>query len=129
MKSGEESIPIIASGRIIDDETEQAVFISKEGKYVIENLNVSVEEADLRIIPHVDWSAKRGSKRIVVLSNDTVNVVVLLLRYIGLWIKEGMSQLWIRFGIGKHRRFIPVHELYKTLGSEMSKILVKAQRK
>ena len=51
MKSGEESVPIIASGRIIDDETEQSVFNSKEGNYVIENLNVSVKEADLRIHP------------------------------------------------------------------------------
>ena len=59
------------------------------------------------------------------LSNDT-DVVILLLRYVCHWISHGLSLLWVRFGTGKNRRFIPVHELFKKLGPEMSKVLIKA---
>ena len=50
-----------------------------DGSEAIRNkLNSNLEEADLRIMPHVYDSVVSGTKSVVVLSNDT-DVITLLL--------------------------------------------------
>ena len=56
------------------------------------------------------------------LSNDT-DVIVLLLRYCGIRLREGLQELQVAFGRGENRRFMPQHALYGELGL---KVLVKA---
>ena len=38
----------------------------------------------------------------------------------------GLEELWIQFGTGKNKRFIPVHKLSYKLGSHMCSNLFKA---
>ena len=62
-------------------------------------LNNWQEEADCRIISHVHWTVETGCHRVVVVSNDT-DTVILLLHYIGLFKEGGLQELWVQFGTG-----------------------------
>ena len=69
------SFPVIASGTVADDELDPAFLFSKEGRRATEKLNSNLEEADLRIVPHVDWTFRNGAKSFVVHSN-VIDVVI-----------------------------------------------------
>ena len=47
---------------------------------ILTEFELPIEEADLRIIPHVQYAIKEGNLRVTVTSNDT-DVVVLLIHY------------------------------------------------
>ena len=83
-----------------------------------------IEEADARIIPHVAFSIRSGTKRVVVLSNDT-DVVVLLLYYFNQFLSMGVQQLWIKFGTGDNSRYIPIHTLADKLGENNCQMVLK----
>ena len=68
-------------------------------------LNVKIEEADVRMIPHALHSVKGGALRVILLSNDT-DVVVLGLHYWSLLKGHGLKELWIRAG---YRKFYQAH--------------------
>ena len=53
-----------------------------------------------------------GYARIIVLSNDT-DVVILLLYYFEKFSDAGLHELWIRYGTQDKTRFIPIHILAK----------------
>ncbi|KAG1675185.1 hypothetical protein GQR58_014808 [Nymphon striatum] len=53
-------------------------------------LDVEIEEADVRLIPHVLHAANHGSTRIVILSNDT-DVMVLALHYWDIFKHHGLK--------------------------------------
>ena len=42
---------------------------------MVPELNVEIEEADLRLFPRAKYAVENGGKRIVVLGNDTYNIV------------------------------------------------------
>ena len=42
---------------------------------MVPELNVEIEEADLRLFPHAKYAVENGGKRIVVLGNDTDIIV------------------------------------------------------
>ena len=52
----------------------------KGSNNILTELELPIEEADLRIIPHVQHAIKQGNLRVIVTSNDT-DVVVLLIYY------------------------------------------------
>ena len=79
-------------------------------------LDSDIEEADLRIIPHAVNVATNGHKCIVILSNDT-DVLILVLYYWRLIHGKGVEEVWMRAGTGDSTRFIPVHILAAELGS------------
>ena len=124
------SLDIILSGvlygeDILNADNIPAVKILAGGQEVAIGLTAVVEEADMRIIPHVMESIKRGNRRIVVLANDT-DVLILLLRYMDKFIDEGALELWIRIGNQGKQRFIPIHTLYEKLGMTFCRVLLKA---
>lgn len=80
------------------------------------------EEADARIIPHAMHAVRHGIKCIVVLSGDT-DVFVLLMHYWDILHSEGLSELWIRAGVGDSTRYIPVHILAPRIGQELCRLL------
>ena len=75
---------------------------------ILTELELPIEEADLRIIPHVQHVIKQGNLRVIVTSNDT-DVVVLLIHYYKVF--KSINELWIYYGTGKKARHIPVHRL------------------
>ena len=78
----------------------------------ISALNVSLEEADVRLIPHALHASQNSVTRIVVLSADT-DVIVLLLYYWRVLHTYGLQELWIKGGVGDSTRYIPIHILAK----------------
>ena len=83
------------------------------------------EEADCRIISHVHWAVETGCHKVVVVSNDT-DTVILLLHYIGLFEEGGLQEFWVQFGTGDKRRMIPLHVLHLKLGDKLCHVLIKA---
>ena len=63
------------------------------------DLDNHIEEADMRIIPHIAKSIESGLKNVVVVSNDT-DACVLLLNYTPQLIESGLTELWLKYGVG-----------------------------
>ncbi|KAK3921569.1 DNA primase [Frankliniella fusca] len=75
-----------------------------------------VEEADGRIILHLqDMVEHRGAKSVVVRSSDT-DVVVLLVSFFPELREKGLQSLWVDYGSGAKRRYIHVHSIVLSLG-------------
>ena len=58
-----------------------------------------------------------------ILSNDT-DIVVLAVAFFEELHELGLMELWVSFGISKNKRWIPIHNLTKCLGTEKSKSLL-----
>ena len=76
----------------------------------------SHEEADTRMLLHAKHAVVQGHQVICLKTVDT-DVVVLA---VSMHSKIGSEELWIDFGTGKDRRFIPAHEIANNLGKEKS---------
>ena len=125
-KSEENHLNIVLSGYLKDDSGVEACVQFKDGIcFHRPDFNSELEEADVRIVPHISKAIENGCKRVVVLSNDT-DVVILLLNYIHHFSSIGLSELWIRFGTSDKTRHIPIHKLGEVLGSNMCSIILKA---
>ena len=68
------------------------------------------EEADTRLFLHVKDMARKGFSSVMI---RTVDTDVLLLS-ISLYDDLDLDQLWIDFGSGKQRCFLPIHEMVIT---------------
>jgi hypothetical protein len=88
-----------------------------------QNLSVlqpcSHEEADTRLILHTFDAAQEGCQRIMIRTTDT-DVVVLAISQVH---NISASELWIAFGVGKHFRYIPAHEISRQLGPQKATAL------
>ena len=91
----------------------------------VPNLKSVLEEADLRLIPHISKAIDENYRRVVVVSNDT-DVVALILYYMPRFILAGLSELWVRFGSGNSSRFLPMHQFAYQLGQKMCTVIMKA---
>ena len=78
-----------------------------------DTLAVNVEEADLRIIPHVFHALKQGMQRVIVLSNDT-DVFVILIHFYDYLNNNGLSEFWMRKSASD---IILIHTLVGKLGA------------
>ncbi len=116
---------VVLSAVGVAGKTEMEPCISlKDGKCSPKHdLNVSLEEADVRLIIHINDAAKDGMKRVVVVSNDT-DVLVLCLHFWNEFEEVGLEELWMRGGAGNTTRFIPIHILAGNLGQVRCKSLI-----
>lgn len=87
-------------------------------------LSSNIEEADTRIILHINDALSNEYKRIIVKSND-VDVFALLLHYIIHFKERGLKELWLQFGRVAHSRFIPMHILHERISNELSLLALK----
>ena len=71
------------------------------------------EEADTRILLHVEDCAKEGHKKILIRTTDTDVLILAILCYQMADVKE----LWVGFGVGKHFKYIAAHEIATKLGT------------
>ena len=82
------------------------------------------EEADTRIFIHLKHAIEKDLIRTAcILSNDT-DVIIIALSYFAQLKALGLEQLWVSFGTGKRRRWLPIHDLSAHLGPEKSKGLL-----
>lgn len=72
------------------------------------------EEADTRVFLHVNDMSLQGHSKITVRTVDTDVLVIAVSVFARL--KEQLEELWIDFGTGKHRQFIPIHVIFSNLG-------------
>ena len=71
-------------------------------------------QADTRIFVHIkDW-ASQGHKVITAVTVDTDVVVLIISCFDGL-ASTGLKQLWVEFGAGINKRWIPIHSLAAAL--------------
>ena len=79
------------------------------------------EEADYRMILHVNDMVRNNMKNIIVKTVDS-DVVIICCSYFHEIV--GLQTLWIAFGKGKDLKYIPVHDIAKAFGAEKSKGLL-----
>jgi hypothetical protein len=85
-----------------------------------------IEEADARIMVHVEWAVYfMNCTRVVIASNDT-DTFALLLHYTPLFQELGLKEVWQQYGTGEKRRMLPVHQAVLKLGEPMAKTVIKA---
>ena len=70
------------------------------------------EEADTRILLHLEDAVKQGYNKVSIRTVDT-NVVVLAVASAQ---RLNITELWIAFGAGKNFRYLPAHEMADALG-------------
>ena len=98
--------------------------ISRSESCTREDLQMWLEEADVRVIAHIHEAVSNSVEPVVVLSNDT-DVVVLLLCYI-FDFSMRLKECWIRVGTSEKTRFIPIHTLERKLGHRTCSAVMKA---
>lgn len=77
------------------------------------------EEADTRIILHLEDAVKEGKTKVSIRTVDT-DVVVLAVSSAK---RLSNTEVWIAFGTGKSFRFIAAHEIARALGPDRCKAL------
>ena len=112
-----QNVTIILSGLTSDGEDLPPRGLISNEEILTESLDVIIEEADLRVIPHALLCARSGYnyKRVVILSHDT-DVLVISLYYWSLLRNNGLQECWIRVGVANTTRYIPIHTLADNFG-------------
>ena len=77
----------------------------------------SHEEADTRIFVHARHAVQEGSKYMFVKASDT-DILVIATSVMPALQAICLQQLWIAFGQGRNMRWIPAHELYRSIEPE-----------
>ena len=67
-------------------------------------------QRNCRIVPNAMPATTTGTKRIIVLPTDT-DVIVILLFYWQRLKVHGLTELWVKTGVGDSTRFLALHEL------------------
>jgi hypothetical protein len=115
-------VDVVLSGIGIDDGMTPCEVVSRDAIEPIASLDVHIEEADARLMPHCMHATQDGAKRIVILSNDT-DVLVLGVYFWTTFHCQGLHELWIRAGVGDTTRYIPIHTMAQNIGVDTCKIL------
>ena len=77
------------------------------------------EEADTRLLLHVLHASKNGFKKQLIVTVDT-DVVVLAIHH---FFSLNLQELWVEIGVGKNRRWLPIHLYAATLKEDICKAL------
>ncbi|KAJ7361937.1 hypothetical protein OS493_014584 [Desmophyllum pertusum] len=80
------------------------------------------EEADTSMLLHVQGAVQQGHEKIRVRTVDT-DVLVLAVAVLQQLREHERLELWVAFGTGTHLRYIATHEIFRSLGPQVSKAL------
>ena len=72
------------------------------------------EEGDYRALLHCYNMSKSGLSKVMISTVDTDVVVIAISSFHSMLLEE----LWIEFGVGEHRQYIPIHDIVSALGPE-----------
>ena len=124
-KSAGHNVDIILSGYLSNkNDSFKCIQITNVVTNERPDLDNHIEEADMRIKRHIANSIESGLKNVVVVSNVT-DVCALLLHYTPLFIKSGLTELWLKYGVGPKVRFIPLHILITRRDQNLLDVLLK----
>ena len=77
----------------------------------------NIEEADERMLLHVNHAAKQFSKHLIkTVDSDVIVISVTVFNQL-----QGVNELWIEFGRGKTLKYIPIHKIVNSLGKVSSR--------
>ncbi|KAK3703666.1 hypothetical protein QZH41_002431 [Actinostola sp. cb2023] len=82
----------------------------------------SHEEADTRMMLHVQDAVQHGYEKIMLRTVDT-DVLILAVAVLSQLSEHARPELWLAFGTGNHLRYIAAHEISSSLGPQTSKAL------
>lgn len=77
------------------------------------------EEADTRMLLHVSHAARNGVQKVMIKTVDTDVLVIAVSQ----WHLFQLAELWIAIGVGIKWRFIAVHDLANSLGTDHCRAL------
>ena len=92
----------------------------------ISELQLPFEEADMRLIPHIQWDVINCSRSSVTVVSDDTDVLILLLFYFKHFSQNGLQKLYLQKGRGSNKKMFPIHTMYSNLGEQFCKTLLKA---
>ena len=125
-KSADHNVDIILSGYLSNkNDSSKCIQIINGVTNERPDLDNHIEEADMRIKRHSANSIESGLKNVVVVSNVT-DLCALLLHYTPLFIKSGLTELWLKYGVGPKVRLIHLHILIARLDQNFLDVLLKA---
>ena len=75
-------------------------------------------EADTRVFLHVNDMSLQGRTKITIRTVDTNVLVIAVSVFARLQVQ--LEELWIDFGTGKHRQFVPIPVIVSNLGCSKS---------
>ena len=105
-----------------EDEDWHCIKVHEGTETVLDYLQPTFEEADLRIPIHILDALDSGYSVCVVVSNDT-DVVVALLYHMQVFLQHNLEELWVRAGLGDTTRYVPLHTLFQNLGQQLCAVL------
>ena len=89
----------------------------------IQSLYCEHEEADDRLLYHINHAIKVESyDRVIVASPDT-DVFVCLVYHFNRWIYSNLNEIWMIAGQGHTKRYIAIHDIVKAIPQELSDVL------
>ena len=86
-------------------------------------LDCNHEEADSRILVHVQDAFAHGAKSVEVRTVDTDVVVILIGKYHCLQIVQPKADIWVAFGMGKKFRYYSINRICSSLGQQKSQAM------
>ena len=115
-----ESQVLVLVGGFQDHERVVAISRNHIKVLVVKEVYFSHEEADTRLILHIQCCTKRfGTRRAIVWSPDT-DVMIL-----GVYFSHELgTDIWFRTGTKEKVRYIPLHEISANLGQELTATLL-----
>ena len=78
------------------------------------------EEADTRLFVHVNDAVSNGHRKVMIIANDADVVVIAL----SIFHSIDVDELWIEYGTGTSRRWLPIHTYAMSLGEELCRALL-----
>ena len=109
---------IVLGGGSSENENECLVISNKQVSK-IGSLKSSHEEADDRIMLHINYEVMKGTSSIIVASSDT-DILVCLLYHLVKWKTNGLSCLWNVRGPSIQRKINPLHVLLADIGENIA---------
>ena len=106
-------------GEVVTTKHETVIF-NNDRTDAADLLPCAHEEADTRLLLHAADAARRGYTKVMVrtVDMDVVVIAVAKFQYISL------SELWIEFGVGKHLKYLPAHDISRSIGEGTSQALL-----
>ena len=81
------------------------------------------EEADTRMVVHVQHALQQGARSVIVRTVDTDVIVILAGVFHDLLVIQPLADIWVAFGMGKKYRFYHINHICKSLGEPRSQAL------
>ena len=81
------------------------------------------EEADTRILLHVNDALQRGANKIIIRTVDTDVIIILIGQFHNIIDQYPNAALWVAFGTGKYFRYYSINTICAHLGKLKSRCL------